>query len=204
MSLSVTPNGGSHMRHSMRVLLTAMAVCVLAGCASDGVLDEEIQAEEARQAPSHLVHSTYVAVDQMLAQDPTLVAAGSPAVVGSISDIRDVNHSTPFGNIIADLIRSRLVQCKLPVIDMRLRSAVELDRIQGEMLLSREVRNVRHPPPVAAEVVTGTYAVASGTVFVSLKIIEEYNARILAAYDFKIPQTADVEQLLLSTPTAMR
>jgi hypothetical protein len=203
MSLSVTPNGGSPMRHSIRVLLTAMAVCLLAGCASDGVLDEEIQAEEARQAPSHLVHSTYVAVDQMLAQDPTLVAAGSPAVVGSISDIRDVNHSTPFGNIIADLIRSRLVQCKLPVIDMRLRSAVELDRIQGEMVLSREVRNVK-PPPVAAEVVTGTYAVASGTVFVSLKIIEEYKAHILAAYDFEIPQTADVERLLLSTPTAMR
>jgi TolB-like protein len=204
MSLSVAPNGGSPMRRSIRVLLTAAAVCVLAGCASDGVLDQEIQAEEAQQAPSHLVESTYFAVNQMLAQDPTLLAAASPAVVGSISDIRDVNHSTPFGNIIADLIRSRLVQRELPVIDMRLRSAVELDRIQGEMMLSREVRDVRQPPPVAAEVVTGTYAVASGTVFVSLKIIEADNARILAAYDFEIVRTADVERLLLSTGTATR
>ncbi|HVC63000.1 MAG TPA: FlgO family outer membrane protein [Acetobacteraceae bacterium] len=191
------------MQHAVRALLAAMAVGLLAGCTSDLVLDQEIQAEEAHQAPSHLAQRTYAAVDQMLAGDPTLVAAASPAVVGSISDIRDVNHSTPFGNIIADLIRSRLVQRGLPVMDMRLRRAVELDRTQGEMTLSRAVRDV-YPPPAAAEVVTGTYAVASGTVFVSLKIIEAVNARILAADDFQLVRTADVDRLLRGTGTAAR
>lgn len=102
---------------------------------------------------------------------------------------------------IADLIRTRLVQDGLPVIDMRLRSEMELGRFQGEMALSRNRREV-YPAPAAAVVATGTYAVGHAIVYVSLKLIEADNARILTAGDFELPRTADVNRLLLGPVTS--
>jgi hypothetical protein len=139
----------------------------------------------------------------MLRQSTLLVATRGPIVVGSIADIQDVNRTTPLGNAIAELIRSRLVQKQFTVTDLRLRSQVLLDRSQGELMLSRDRRAVL-PPPAAAEVVSGTYAVGNGTVYVSLKIITTMDARIMAAGDFTLPRSADVDRLLLGTLASAR
>ena len=62
--------------------------------------------------------------------------------MGSIADIQDVNQTTPLGNTIAELVRSRLVQKGLTVTDLRLRARVRLDHAQGEMTLSRDMQAV--------------------------------------------------------------
>lgn len=67
-------------------------------------------------------------------------------------------------------------------------------------MLSRNSRFVR-PAPGAAEIVSGTYAVGSGTVYVSLKILAAVDARIMAAGDFMLPRTADVDRLLGGHPS---
>jgi TolB-like protein len=135
----------------------------------------------------------------MLDGAPELLTNKGPMVVGSVEDIHDVNTSTPFGNIISEMIRTRLVQRGLRVMDLRVRSSVLLERTSGEMLLSRDKRSLL-PPPVAADIVTGTYAVGSGKVYVSLKIISANDARIEAAADFVAERTFDVDQLLLHGP----
>jgi len=142
---------------------------------------------------------TYKAVDVMLDATPELLITKEQMVVGSVEDIQDVNSSTPFGNIISEMVRSRLVQRGLKVADLRVRSSVLLDRTKGEMLLSRD-RRALLSPPVATDIVTGTYAVGSDKVYVSLKMIGASDARIVAASDFVTERTPDVNNLLLREP----
>ena len=173
----------------------------LTACAYTGLSDAVLAADAARHAPTDLSLVTYRAVDEMLSQNASLAPPGGPIAVGSIADIQDVNRTTPLGNAIAELVRSRLVQRHFDVDDLRVRSEVVLDKTQGELMLSRDRRVVR-PPPAAAEIVSGTYAVGSGTVYVSLRIIAAGNAQIMAAADFMLPRSADVNQLLLTTVAA--
>jgi hypothetical protein len=182
-----------------RILCPTLALGSLAACQYP-VSETILASESARLTPTNLQAMVYPVVDQMLNQDPTLVPTGGPIVVGSIADLRDVNRTTPLGNAIAELVRSRLVQRHFTITDLRLRSQVLLDRSQGELMLSRDSRAVR-PPPDAAEIVSGTYAIGSGTVYVSLQILAASDARIMAAGDFMLPRTADVDQLLGSAPS---
>ena len=142
---------------------------------------------------------TYRAVDAMLDAAPELLVSKGLIAVGSVEDILDVNSSTPFGNIVSEMIRSRLVQRGLPVTELRVRSSVLLERTMGEMILSRD-RKALMPPPAVVNIATGTYAVGSGKVFVSLKIIRVSDSRIIAAADFVSERTADVNRLLLQRP----
>ena len=129
---------------------------------------------------------TYRAVDRLVSAVPDL-ASGKPVVVGSIVDVQRVDKSMPFGNLVADLARSRLVQKGVQVSEMRLRGAVLLDRKQGEIMLAND-RNLVRPPPSASAVLTGTYAAGSDFIFVSLKMVSVLDARIVAAVDFAVPR----------------
>ena len=182
----------------MKPIILCLAIAaLLSGCMPyNEAAIQAVQEEDARLGPSELAYRTDSAVDRMLATTPALLQTRSPLAVGSIGDIRDMNSTSPLGNVIAELIRNRLVQQGLPVTDMRLRRTVALEPRKAEMALSRDAANV-YPPPGAAEIVTGTYAVASNSVYVSLKMIEADNARILAAAGFQLPRTADIDRLLL-------
>ena len=182
------------------ILLAATASLALSGCAYTGVSDAML-AGTWPTAGVDLEPRTYRAVDEMLEASPTLERSGGPVVVMSVADIADVDHSTPFGNIVADMVRTRLVQKGVQVTEMRLRSSVRLNRTDGELMLGRNRRTLM-PAPSAAEVVTGTYAVGSSQIFVSLKIVETNNARILAAADFVTPRSWNVEQLLTGAVAA--
>jgi hypothetical protein len=186
------------------VLLAALMASSLAACQPYTDIATSIVAMDAvRLTPTDLRTCIYGTVDDMLNQSPLLVATGGPIVVGSIADIQDVNRTTPLGNTIAELVRSRLVQKGLTVTDLRLRARVRMDRAQGELTLSRDMLAVV-PPPIAAEIVSGTYAVGNGTIYVSLKVIAAIDARIMAAGDFTLPRTADVDRLLLGSTVSLR
>jgi hypothetical protein len=137
---------------------------------------------------------TYRAVDLMLAAAPALTPS-TPLMVATVSDVQELDTSTPFGNIVADFVRGRLVQNGLSVSDIRLRSAVLLSQHQGELMLSRN-RKALLPPPNIAAVVTGTYAVADTQVFVSLKIVSESDSRIISAADFVVARHSGSDALL--------
>lgn len=177
-------------------LRCALVLSSLAACQPyTGIATGILEWDAARLTPTDLRSRVYGTIDDMLSQNALLAATRGPLVVGSIADIQDVNRTTPLGNAIAELVRSRLVQKQFTVTDLRLRSQVLLDRAQGELTLSRDRRAVL-PPPSTAEIVSGTYAVGYGTVYVSLRVTTAGDAHIMAAGDFTLPRTADVERLL--------
>ena len=109
--------------------------------------------------------------------------------------IRDVNSSTPFGNILSEMVRARLVQRGIHVQDIRVGSNMPLKREVRESLLSRDPKTLL-PAPGVMDYVTGTYAVGSGKVYVSLKIVGAVQGQIEGASDFVANRTLDVDQLL--------
>lgn len=128
---------------------------------------------------------TYRAVDLLLASAPQ-IGSDTPLLVGSISDTEKVQTSSPLGNIVADMIRTRLAQRGHSPIEMRLSRDVSFNKGEGEFLLSRNPRTLM-PPPSAAAMVTGTYAASVEKVYVSLKLVSATDGRILAGADFVAP-----------------
>jgi hypothetical protein len=108
-----------------------------------------------------------------------------------------VERSSALGNIMADMIRTRIVQGGHTATEFRLRNSVNFNNDDGEFLLSRNRRALMQYPSAAA-IVTGTYAASSEKVYVSIKLISATDAHILAGADFVMP-VRDVWGLLHST-----
>ena len=147
------------MMSTIRRLAMAAAVCLAAaGCVTDP--NEDATSSSAVAATPYeqpdLSTLTYRAVDLMLAAAPE-VTRNTPLVVASLSDAKNLEKSSALGNIVADMIRTRLAQTGHRTSEFRLRSAMSLKRDDGEFLLSRN-RGALMPAPSAAAVVTGTYA----------------------------------------------
>ena len=123
---------------------------------------------------------TYRAVDLMLASAPS-VTTDTPLIVASISDAQHLETSSALGNIVSDMIRTRVVQDGHSASELRLRN-----RGEDEFLLSRN-RHALMPAPSAAAIVTGTYAAGSDTLYVRLKLVSASDAHIISAADFVMP-----------------
>jgi hypothetical protein len=128
---------------------------------------------------------TYRAVDLMLAAAPE-IGAGTPLIVASISDTEHVDTSSPLGNIVSDMVRTRLTQDGHTTSEMRLRRDVAFNKGEGEFLLSRNPHALMAPPNAAA-VVTGTYAASVENLYVSLKLVSATDAHIISGADFVVP-----------------
>jgi hypothetical protein len=182
----------------MRSIFCSIAIAMIlamTGCVDDprGPADSTVTAGASPYVRGDLGTLTYRAVDLLLAGASDM-QAGAPLVVTSIANVKNVDTSSPLGNIVADMVRSRLVQDGHVTTEMRLRNAVSFNSKEGEFLLSRNRRSLV-PPPHAAAVVTGTYAVGFAKVYVSLKLISATDARIISAADFVVP-ALDVVGLL--------
>jgi TolB-like protein len=136
---------------------------------------------------------TYRAVDLILAAAHE-ITSDTPLVVASISDTQNVETTSALGNIVSDMIRTRLAQDGHVASEIRLRSAISFNKGEGEFLLSRNHRALMSPPNAAA-VVTGTYATSYDKVYVSIKLVSATDAHIIAGADFVVP-LRDVDGLL--------
>jgi hypothetical protein len=176
------------MNNSLRfvALMLPLGLAVI-GCANDSP-SQATSAVTLGAAPysrGELGRLTYRAVDLMLAGAPD-VTPTTPLVVASISDAQHVERSSALGNIVSDMIRTRIVQDGRAASEIRLRNAISFNHGEGEFLLSRD-RRALMAPPNAAGIVTGTYAVGSDTLYVSIKLVAASDAHIISAADFVVP-----------------
>ena len=66
---------------------------------------------------------------------------------------------------------------------------------QGELLLSREAREVSQAQNAQA-VVVGTYAVSATVLYISLKLVSPVGNTVLAAHNYALPVDDNVRALL--------
>lgn len=140
--------------------------------------------------------ANYKAADALLNTIHPKLSKDSPILVASFVNIDALDDSSTFGRVIAEQVASRFKQRNYSTIEMKLRSNVFIREGSGELLLSREVTEISSKHRAQA-VVVGTYAVASKRVYLTARVVNASDGRVLSSYDYDMPITSDVFKMLL-------
>ncbi len=90
---------------------------------------------------------------------------------------------------------SQLANKGLNVTEMKLRGDVYVREGTGELLLSREIREIA-AQHAAGLVLVGTYSQASQYTYISMKLVRTTDSRIMRSHDYAIPNDMDVRRML--------
>lgn len=181
-------------RRSLLAGAPALAGALVSGCASYYYGDVAGQGGALfAHASSDLLAANQRAVDRLLQAAP--LAAGERVLVATLVNVDRLQESSRLGRICSEQIAGRLVQRGVPVVEVRLREHLALQPVQGELLLSRELRDVGQLHAARAALV-GTYAASAVQVFISLKLVRPEGSVVLAAQDYALAMDANVRALL--------
>ena len=145
------------------------------------------------QVRTDVLQTNYEAADRLLQAAP--LDPRRSVLVSTIVSVDRLNESSRLGRLFSEQIAGRLVQRGVPVTEVRLREQLALQPSQGELLLSRELREVSQAHDAQA-VVVGTYAVSGAMVYVSLKIVNPQGNQVVAASDYALPVDDNIRGLL--------
>ena len=118
-----------------------------------------------------------------------------PVLVATLVHLDRLTESSRLGRMFSEQIAGRMVQRGLKVTEVKMRESLLLQRDQGELLLSREVREVSQAQDAQA-VVVGTYAVSASVVYISLKLVNPVGNTVVAAHNYAVPMDENVRALL--------
>ncbi|KQO21084.1 FlgO family outer membrane protein [Acidovorax sp. Leaf78] len=180
----------------MRAMHTLAAACLalgLQGCASNPMHSYYYGDRAGGISRSDLIETNERAADALLQYAP--LDARQPVLVATLVNVDRLTESSRLGRIFSEQIAGRLVHRGLRVTEVKLRDNLLLQRDQGELLLSREVREVSQAQDAQA-VVVGTYAVSTTVVYISLKLVNPVGNTVVAAYNYAVPMDENVRALL--------
>lgn len=162
-------------------------ICVLAllaGCATSGPPQDT------------LIVSSNRAVDHLVAALDTAGLPAAPLLVATVVNVNDMKRTTPLGRTLSELYATRLANRGFDVRELKLRGDVYVQEGTGELLLSREVKDIARRQN-AGLVLVGTYSQAADHVYVSLKLVRTDDSRILRGHAYALPADGgDVQRLL--------
>ncbi|MDP2829233.1 MAG: FlgO family outer membrane protein [Sulfuricellaceae bacterium] len=144
---------------------------------------------------SEFTQANHLAVDKLVAATAVPVVKNVPLLVATMVNIDSLSQSSRFGRLISEQIATRLTQLGYSVVEMKLRNDVYIREGAGELLLSRDVRDLSKNYN-AQVVVVGNYAVAAGYVYLTLKAVTVADNRVVAAVNYLLPLTENNKALL--------
>jgi TolB-like protein len=174
----------------MKKIAAVLCAIVLTACAT-GPTYQAAQTSDFTQA-------NYAAVDKLVAATAVPIVKNAPLLIATMVNIDSMNQSSRFGRLISEQIATRLTQLGYNVVEMKLRSDVYIKEGSGELLLSRDVRDLSKNYN-AQVVVVGNYAVAAGYVYLTLKAVTVTDNRVVGATNYLLPLTENNRALLAPT-----
>ena len=174
--------------HFATVLVLLAAALAAPGCASYYYGDRGGAAVR-----TDLLELNHQAADHLLQAAP--LDPRRSVIVSTLVSVDRLGESSRLGRMFSEQIAGRLVQLGVPVAELRLREQLVLHPGQGELLLSRELREVSQAHDAQA-VVEGTYAVSGAMVYVSLKLVHPQGNQVVAASDYALALDDNLRGLL--------
>jgi len=172
------------------------AALMLAGCGSQPVKPAAYTGPTYEAAAANpFINSSRKAVDTLVQGIDLQQVGQAPVLVATVVNINDLGQSAPLGRTLGELYASQLASNGLNVIEMKLRGSVYVREGAGELLLSREIRDIAAQHN-AALVLVGTYSAASQYTFISMKLVRTADSRIVRSHDYAIPNDRDVLRML--------
>lgn len=179
----------------MGIVLRVLMVLALAGCSTLGGAPDN-GPRYATAADNLFIQANYAAADALLQRAGRLVDRKSPLVVATLVNIDNLEESTRLGRIVSEHLSTRLANRGYMVKEIKLRGTLFVKSGTGELLLSRELKDISASHQAQA-VVVGTYSIARDQVYMNVKLVNAENT-ILAGYDYVIPLNGSLASLLVS------
>ena len=148
--------------------------------------------------------ANYNAVSELMKRYPAAPAmasnaadggTGAPFIIATLVNIDQLEQSSTLGRLISEQVASRMSQLGYGVLELKVRNGVYMKRNEGELLLTREIKEVASTHNAQA-VIVGTYAESSNMVYVNLKVVNPASNLILAAYDYALPLDKQIHSLI--------
>ena len=188
-------------RRGFHVFLVAVGL-LLPGCA----VTEEIRTQLFDTTKVNLTENTYAAADMLAQQTQSRMTPQTPLLVAVLTDVTAPGETTAFGQQVANQLGSRFVQLGYNVQSTPLppgmletqvtSSPVALNPTGGS---PQAVRTGLSPAAgKGAALLTGSYSRMQNSIQVSLKILQEPDQKIIAAYDYSLPMTRDLREISMS------
>ena len=184
--------------HRRQLLSAAGASLLLAACTS-GSRRSYSAASYASVAQSELIATSYKAADALLAQAAGQIAREHPLIVATLVNINALEESTPLGRLISEQVGARMAQQGYRVVELKIRQKLYMKRNEGELMLTREIRDIARQQDAQALVI-GTYTEGADRVFVNLKLTQIETNIALAAVDYALPLDMNIRALLQRPP----
>lgn len=183
---------------NLPALAVAAAVAVFsAGCANEiGNMRRGPSYEDA--ANNLFVPTNYRAAETLLAQLQGRLPAGQTLIVATVVNIDALERSSTLGRLISEHVSSRFAQAGYRVIEMKFRNNVYMAQGQGELMLTREIREIASSHDAQA-VVVGSYGQSNDLIFINLKVIQPYTNVALAVHDYALPLDANIRAMLTAS-----
>ena len=173
------------VRKSLLAALAAALALSATGCATDPAgARQEPTWEQAAANP--LIPANYAAAGKLLGSLQGQLAKDQPLIVATVVNIDALDRSSTLGRVISEQVSARFTHAGYRMIEMKFRSNVYMARDQGELMLTREIRDIASSHNAQA-VIVGTYAQSSEMVFVNLKVIQPETNVALAVHDYALP-----------------
>lgn len=154
-------------------------------------------------AANPFIASSRAAVDELVKGLNTEELGEAPVLVATVVNVNDLTRSAPLGRTLSELYASQLSAKGYNVKELKLRGDVYVKEGTGELLLSREIKDIARNHN-AALVLVGTYSAAAKYTYVSLKLVRTDDSRIVRSHDYALPNNIDIQRLLGAPATAQR
>ena len=176
------------------LLLTVLAGAVLAGCANNSA-PVRVEPTYQEAASSQFIQTSRDAVTKLTTGfDMTALSAG-PVLVATVVNVNDLSRAAPLGRTLSEQYATSMAASGFNVKEIKLRGDVFVREGQGELLLSREIKDIARNHN-ASLVLVGTYSAAANYTYVSLKLVRTEDSRIVRGHDYALPNDRDVQRLL--------
>ncbi len=179
---------------NIKLILSALAaVTVLGACVAPINVRMDPTYDDA--AASKFVGLNQYAVNQLIGNYDRDPLGDTPVLVATIVNVNDMRRTAPLGRTLSEQYASQMATLGFNVKEMKLRGDVFIREETGELLLSREIKDIARSHN-ASMVLVGTYSAAANFTYVSLKFVRSQDSRIIRAYDYALPNDKDVTKLL--------
>jgi len=118
-------------------------------------------------------------------------------LVVSFVNIDDLNKTTTFGRMQAEIISTKLSQYGLEVVEVKLMTSLYIKEKSGEFFLSRDLKKLSNKHE-ADLILAGSYAIALDKVYVTAKLISPENNSVWSAVAYTLNQGPNMRKLLNS------
>lgn len=184
-----------NLMHIKRGALATAIAMVLAGCGPQFTGHSGTSSDASRTRDANLVTHSYQAAENIVTSAHRQIVRDKPILVASLVNVSNLRQSSSFGRIVSEQLTSRLAQMGYETRELKLRSSFLVLSGTGELVLSRRLKDISQEQSAQA-IITGVYAVAKKSVYVTLRLIGATDGRVISAYDYVLPLGPDTIALL--------